>query len=74
MLKPNIIESEVVIMKIIQAIKESVRNVCYLFTVQLKMGVRGVIYQFLYSALNSFKSFEHIFVSKFESLIVFFIS
>lgn len=64
MLKPNIIESEVIIMKIIQAIKESFRNVGYLFTVQLKMGVRGVIYQFLYSALNSFKSFFLILIPK----------
>ena len=51
-------------MKITDGIKESVRNVGYLFSVQLQMGVKGVIYQFLYSILNSSKSFFLILLPK----------
>ena len=50
---------------IISTIKKTVKNIIYLSSIQFKIGIKGVIYQFSYSILNSSKSFLLILLPKF---------
>lgn len=45
-------------------ISKTIKNMVYLFSVQAKIGVKGTLYQFLYSMLNAAKSFLWILLPK----------